>query len=69
MELITNIVLMFIILIIIVSFIILIVKTKREDMGCNFDCEHCPFPKCSQQDKDNIKRLQEMEINNDLYNR
>jgi uncharacterized ferredoxin-like protein len=39
-----------IIIIVIAATIYLLIHTK-DAKGCDFDCEHCPFPECSEEDK------------------
>lgn len=48
----------FILLFSIIVFIFVVVvvsKNKDEDRGCDFDCEHCPFPKCSEKEIEYMK--------------
>lgn len=28
------------------------VLTKKPDVGCTYDCENCPFPECTEVDKE-----------------
>lgn len=37
----------------------LICKTKKEDMGCDFDCKNCPFPPCKKYEIENMKKRME----------
>ena len=42
---------------VIVLVIWMICKTKKkEDMGCDFDCENCPFPPCTKEEIENMKK-------------
>ena len=34
----------------------LICKTNKEDMGCDFDCKNCPFPPCSKEEVERMKK-------------
>lgn len=34
----------------------LICKTKKEDMGCDFDCKNCPFPPCTKEEIERMKK-------------
>ena len=34
----------------------LICKTKNEDMGCDFDCKNCPFPPCTKEEIERMKK-------------
>lgn len=31
-------------------------NTKKEDMGCDFDCKNCPFPPCSKEEIERMKK-------------
>lgn len=37
--------------------VVLICKTKKEDMGCDFDCKNCPFPPCSKAGVERMKKV------------
>lgn len=40
----------------IVLVAVLICKTKEEDTGCDFDCKNCPFPPCSKEEVERMKK-------------
>lgn len=42
-------------------FVVLLMITKDEEKGCDFDCDSCPFPKCNEEEKQ--RKI------NDIYNR
>lgn len=44
-------------IVVIILVIVMINCTKDQDKGCDFDCENCPFPRCSDED---IKRLKKI---------
>jgi hypothetical protein len=37
---------------IIVHIIVYSILTKSSDSGCTFDCESCPFPRCTKEEKE-----------------
>lgn len=41
--------------------------TKNPDMGCTYDCENCPFPECTEVDKEfmHIRYGEETEVGDD----
>lgn len=47
----------FISVILVVTFLCALVAvaayalTKNPDMGCTYDCENCPFPECTDEEK------------------
>lgn len=41
---------------VIVLVVVMIFKTKKEDMGCDFDCKNCPFPPCSKEEIERMKK-------------
>lgn len=45
----------------VVLVVALIAKNDKRGNACNFDCENCPFPKCSEAE---IRRMK-----NDIHNR
>ena len=40
----------------IVLTVVLACKTKKEDRGCDFDCKNCPFPPCSKEEIEKMKK-------------
>jgi len=58
-----NVVLFVSIIIIIGAFTIIVTNNKPEDMGCNMDCKSCPFPECTQEEKERMIKCY------DIYNR
>lgn len=40
----------------IILIIVLICRNKKEDMGCDFDCKNCPFPPCSKEEIERMKK-------------
>lgn len=44
----------------VVVTVLLILKTKKEDMGCDFDCKNCPFPPCSKEEVERMKKKYEL---------
>lgn len=58
MGIISDLILLIMIIAFVTIVICLIIKTPSKDKGCTFDCKNCPFPECSNIDKENIIRLQ-----------
>lgn len=59
-----NIIVVIILFLVVIISTFMIATTKDEDKGCNFECENCPFPECSQEEKERIKQMMRGKGNN-----